>query len=61
MVSTVAAGSHDVQVMEEKVDDKNVEIASISSAEKRFHIYSSEELKAAIERLPAPSEPGVAV
>ncbi|OAQ63238.1 proteasome component PUP2 [Pochonia chlamydosporia 170] len=40
------------QVMEEKLDAKNVQLASVTK-EKGFRIYSDEEMAAVVERLPA--------
>jgi len=40
------------QVMEEKINSKNVEIAAVTTATKQFRIYSTEELEAIINRLP---------
>ena len=39
------------QVMEEKLDNKNVELASVRSSDAKFKIYSTAELEAVIERL----------
>eukprot|EP00960_Hanusia_phi_P031955 749581-Hanusia_phi.AAC.3 len=39
------------QVMEEKLDNKNVELASVKSSDGKFKIYSTAELEAVIERL----------
>jgi len=39
------------QVMEEKIDSKNVEIGAVSASTKKFRIYSKEELEAIINRL----------
>ena len=41
------------QVMEEKLNSTNVEIASISIKRPVFHIYTKEELDVIIARLPA--------
>ena len=40
------------QVMEEKLDSKNVQLASVTK-EKGFRIYEDEEMKECVERLPA--------
>ncbi|EJP69548.1 Proteasome subunit alpha type-5 [Beauveria bassiana] len=40
------------QVMEEKLDSKNVQLASVTK-EKGFRIYTDEEMAAVVERLPA--------
>jgi 20S proteasome subunit alpha 5 len=40
------------QVMEEKLDSKNVQLASVTK-EKGFRIYMDEEMAAVVERLPA--------
>lgn len=40
------------QVMEEKLDSKNVQLASVTR-EKGFRIYTDEEMAAVVERLPA--------
>lgn len=40
------------QVMEEKLDAKNVQLASVTK-EKGFRIYTDEEMAAVVERLPA--------
>jgi 20S proteasome subunit alpha 5 len=40
------------QVMEEKLDSKNVQLASVTK-EKGFRIYADEEMAAVVERLPA--------
>jgi 20S proteasome subunit alpha 5 len=39
------------QVMEEKLDNKNVELASVRVSNKLFKIYTTEELEAVIQRL----------
>ena len=39
------------QVMEEKLDGTNVEVASVTADKKQFRIYSSDELKTCIGRL----------
>lgn len=39
------------QVMEEKLDVTNVEVAAINSAEGKFHIYTHDQLKTCISRL----------
>ncbi len=39
------------QVMEEKINSNNVEIAAVTTATKRFRIYTKEELEAVIARL----------
>ena len=39
------------QVMEEKLDSKNVQLASVTK-EKGFRIYSDEEMSVVVERLP---------
>jgi len=39
------------QVMEEKLDSKNVQLASVTK-EKGFRIYTDEEMAAVVERLP---------
>lgn len=40
------------QVMEEKLDSKNVQLASVTK-EKGFRIYTDEEMATVVERLPA--------
>ncbi|KAI9835839.1 MAG: proteasome component pup2 [Thelocarpon superellum] len=40
------------QVMEEKLDAKNVQLASVTR-DKGFRIYTDEEMKGVVERLPA--------
>ncbi|OBT57346.1 20S proteasome subunit alpha 5 [Pseudogymnoascus sp. 24MN13] len=40
------------QVMEEKLDSKNVQLASVTK-ERGFRIYTDEEMAAVVERLPA--------
>lgn len=40
------------QVMEEKLDSKNVQLASVTK-EKGFRIYTDQEMAAVVERLPA--------
>ena len=40
------------QVMEEKLDSKNVQLASVTK-EKGFRIYEDDEMKKVVERLPA--------
>jgi 20S proteasome subunit alpha 5 len=40
------------QVMEEKLDAKNVQLASVTR-EKGFRIYTDEEMATVVERLPA--------
>jgi 20S proteasome subunit alpha 5 len=40
------------QVMEEKLDSKNVQLASVTK-EKGFRIYTDEEMAIVVERLPA--------
>uniref|UniRef100_A0A0G4I646 Proteasome subunit alpha type n=1 Tax=Chromera velia CCMP2878 TaxID=1169474 RepID=A0A0G4I646_9ALVE len=45
------------QVMEEQLNSRNVEMACITAAERKFRIYSSTELLPIIERLPAPTLP----
>jgi len=40
------------QVMEEKLDAKNVQLASVTK-DKGFRIYGDEEMKGVVERLPA--------
>lgn len=40
------------QVMEEKLDAKNVQLASVTK-EKGFRIYTDEEMATVVERLPA--------
>lgn len=40
------------QVMEEKLDSKNVQLASVTK-EKGFRIYTDAEMAAVVERLPA--------
>lgn len=40
------------QVMEEKLDSKNVQLASVTK-EKGFRIYSDEEMLDVVNRLPA--------
>lgn len=40
------------QVMEEKLDAKNVQLASVTK-ERGFRIYTDEEMAAVVERLPA--------
>lgn len=40
------------QVMEEKLDSKNVQLASVTK-EKGFRIYADEEMKKVVDRLPA--------
>ena len=40
------------QVMEEKLDSKNVQLASVTK-NKGFRIYADEEMKQVVERLPA--------
>ena len=39
------------QVMEEKLDSKNVQLASVTK-ERGFRIYSDEEMSVVVERLP---------
>jgi hypothetical protein len=39
------------QVMEEKLDSNNVEVAAVPAATKRFRIYVKEEVEAIIKRL----------
>jgi 20S proteasome subunit alpha 5 len=39
------------QVMEEKLDNKNVELAASSVSSGKFRIYSTEDLEAVIQRL----------
>lgn len=45
------------QVMEEKISNKNVELAVITAQEKKFRIVTSEDLETLITELPAPSHP----
>ncbi len=40
------------QVMEEKLDSKNVQLASVTK-DKGFRIYTDEEMATVVERLPA--------
>lgn len=40
------------QVMEEKLDSKNVQLASVTK-DKGFRIYSDEEMAEVVQRLPA--------
>ena len=40
------------QVMEEKLDSKNVQLASVTK-EKGFRIYSDEEMEGVVSRLPS--------
>ena len=40
-----------LQVMEEKLDDKNVQLASVTKS-KGFRIYGDEEMRKVVERLP---------
>lgn len=40
------------QVMEEKLDSKNVQLASVTK-DRGFRIYSDEEMKGVVARLPA--------
>ena len=40
-----------VQVMEEKLDNKNVELARVSAADGKFKIASTAELETVIQRL----------
>ena len=40
------------QVMEEKLDSKNVQLASVTK-EKGFRIYADEEMKKVVDKLPA--------
>jgi 20S proteasome subunit alpha 5 len=40
------------QVMEEKLDSKNVQLASVTK-DKGFRIYTDEEMAAVVDRLPA--------
>ncbi len=40
------------QVMEEKLDEKNVQLASVTK-EKGFRLYTDEEMAAVVARLPA--------
>ena len=40
-----------LQVMEEKLDNKNVELATVSAADGKFKIASTAELEAVIQRL----------
>jgi hypothetical protein len=39
------------QVMEEKLDNKNVELAAVPATSGKFTIYSTEQLEAVIQRL----------
>jgi len=39
------------QIMEEKINSKNVEIAAVSASTKKFRIYSNEELEKILARL----------
>eukprot|EP00922_Rhytidocystis_sp_ex-Travisia-forbesii_P003731 GHVS01005414.1.p1 GENE.GHVS01005414.1~~GHVS01005414.1.p1 ORF type:complete len:258 (-),score=39.86 GHVS01005414.1:189-962(-) len=48
------------QVMEEKLTFNNVEIAKVDANTKKYHKYTSEEVQAVIERLPAPTLPTAA-
>ncbi len=41
----------EVQVMEEKLDNKNVELARVSAADGKFKIASTAELETIIQRL----------
>ncbi|KYK62674.1 putative proteasome subunit alpha type 5-2 [Toxoplasma gondii TgCatPRC2] len=45
------------QVMEEKLNCNNVEVACVKTSDRKYHQYSSEELQALIDRLPAPTIP----
>lgn len=45
------------QVMEEKLDATNIEVASVTP-QRKFHIYTKEELAQIISRLPAATVPG---
>lgn len=40
------------QVMEEKLDSKNVQLASVTK-DKGFQIYADEEMKKVVDKLPA--------
>lgn len=48
------------QVMEEKLNATNVEIAAVRADDKKFHVYDGEEVQAVIDRLPAPTIPSAA-
>lgn len=39
------------QVMEEKINERNVEVAVVRASDAKFHMYNKEELKAVIARL----------
>jgi 20S proteasome subunit alpha 5 len=45
------------QVMEEKLNSQNVEIATARMKDKKFAVHSVEETEAIIARLPAPALP----
>jgi len=49
------------QVMEEKMDSKNVELAVVKASDRKFHVYTPDELeRTIIPRLPAPTTPTLA-
>eukprot|EP01068_Selenidium_serpulae_P010309 Selendium_serpulae@DN5429_c0_g1_i2.p2 len=48
------------QVMEEKVTPSNVQIATIPISNKKFHVFSDEEVGEIINRLPPPAVPTAA-
>merc|ERR1712087_195894 len=45
------------QVMEEKLNKQNIELAVVPATTKKFKLYSGEELEEVIKRLPAPTMP----
>jgi len=45
------------QVMEEKLSVSNIEIASVRQDTGRFHVYTDDEARALIDRLPPPTVP----
>jgi len=45
------------QVMEEKLSSKNIELARVSAATKKFTLVPSDEIESIIKRLPAPTLP----
>jgi len=45
------------QVMEEKLNSQNIEVAKIKASDKKFHIFTLDETEEVIKRLPAPTVP----
>ena len=48
------------QVMEEKISPTNIELAVTKATDHKFHMFSTDELQAAIDGLPAPTVPTLA-